>query len=110
MVLSHHLQLSSRAVDQNFKRLTNQIYRLLPLREEKGDWLSPLLSIIEEVAGMEYTLVEEQELVFHLLCKLQGLRLLENDFNLYRKTIFDCLNIMGRLRKQCMDTKTCKID
>jgi hypothetical protein len=64
------------------------------------------LAIIEEVAGMEFILIDEQELIFSLLCKLQGLRLLEEDFPLYRKTIFDCLNIMGRLRTQCMDMKT----
>lgn len=110
MVLSHHLRLSNEAIEHNLKRLTNQIYKLLPMREEKTDWRTPLLSIIEEIAGMEYTLIEEQELVFQLLCKLQGLRLLEEDFALYRRTIFDCLNIMGRLKQVCMDTKTCTND
>lgn len=99
--------LSKEAIDRNFKRLTNQIYKLLPMREEQGDWRTLLLTIIEEIAGMEYVLVDEQELVFSLLCKLQGLRLLEEDFPLYRRTIFDCLNIMGRLRETCTDMKTC---
>lgn len=97
--------LNKEAIDRNMKRLTNQIYKLLPMREEQGDWRTLLLTIIEEIAGMEYVLVDEQELVFSLLCKLQGLRLLEEDFPLYRRTIFDCLNIMGRLRQTCTDTK-----
>jgi hypothetical protein len=35
-------KISADAVKFNLKRLTNQVYKLLPLREEGGNWKLPL--------------------------------------------------------------------
>jgi hypothetical protein len=59
MVLIHSLELSNAAIDNNLKRLINQIYKLLPMKEEGQEWRQLLLTITEEIAGMEYTLIEE---------------------------------------------------
>ena len=52
MVLKYSLSIDKNAIQSNLKRLTNQIYRLLPTREEGGDWRRPLETIMEELAGM----------------------------------------------------------
>jgi hypothetical protein len=46
---------------------------LLPSREEGADWEKPLSTLIEEIAGMDRLLVGHHEILFPLLCKLEGL-------------------------------------
>ena len=52
MTLANDLNVAPAAVERNLKRLTNQIYKLLPSREEGLDWQFPLDTIIEELSGM----------------------------------------------------------
>ena len=53
---------------------------------------------------MERLCVGNQEVFFPLLCKLEGLFTLDKDedFFLFRRTIFDCLNLMNSLLKDCL--------
>lgn len=106
MMLKYSTDIEIRAIDYNLKRLTNQIYKLLPNREENIEWKKPLETIIEELAGMDKMLIDQHEILFSLLCKLKGLSILtqDEDFQLFRRTIFECLNLMDTLRKSlCQD-------
>lgn len=89
---------SLTAIQKNLMRLINQIYKLLPQREEEKDWKTPLSTIIEELLGMIDLL--DQEKLFSLLCKLQGLNHLEQeeDFSLYRRIIFECLTLLNEIK------------
>lgn len=104
MVIKYEANIETEAIAANIKRLTNQIYKLLPLREEGGDWSRPLETLIEEIAGMDRLLIGQHLILFKLLSKLEGLLLLtdENDFMLYRSIIFECLGLLGELNK-CLD-------
>lgn len=95
--------IDDQAVLNNLKKLTNQIYKLLPNREEGIDWKIPLQTIIEEIAGMNEVLIDQHEILFPLLCKLEGLLSLDLDFFEYRRIIFECLNLIGSLIKKCQD-------
>jgi len=87
----------------NFERLRNQIFKLLPNREEGVDWIRPLDTIIVEICGMYRILQGQQDLIFSLLCKLEGLYVLDDyeHFNLFRRTIFECLNLLTEVEKRC---------
>ena len=76
--------------------LKNKIYKLLPLKEEHLDWSKYLNTVIVEVSGLN-ELFDNQPQLISLLAKLEGLYKLE-DFMLYRRTIFECLNIVEDLR------------
>ncbi|MGN0992906.1 MAG: hypothetical protein ACI4PE_03205 [Bacilli bacterium] len=54
---------------------------------------------------MDRMLIDQQEIFFPLLNKLEGLFTLteQEDFFLYRRTIFECLSLMNSLMKQCQD-------
>lgn len=101
MILKYNLEVSSDTVQKNLKRIVNQIYKLLPLREEEEDWKKPLSTLMEELAGMNNLLIGEQELFFSLLCKMEGLFQLtqEKDFLLYRRTIFECLSLLDEIKQ-----------
>lgn len=101
MILKYNLDISSDTIQKNLKRIVNQIYKLLPLREEQEDWEKPLSTLMEELAGMNNLLIGEQQLFFSLLCKMEGLFQLtqEQDFLLYRRTIFECLSLLDEIRQ-----------
>lgn len=105
MLIKYNIDIEPQAIEVNLQRLVNQTYKLLPNREEGLDWQAPLSAIIEELVGMQALFLIREDLFFRLLCKLEGLfSLTENkDFFIYRKTIFECLNLIGELVKICQD-------
>ena len=104
MNLKYDMNIENGAIEANLKRITNQIYKLLPNREEGIDWETPLTTIMEELAGMDRLLLDEHETLFCLLSKLEGLFMLinEDDFFLFRRTIFECLSLMNSLKQKCL--------
>ena len=111
MEISTGANIKNEAVIENLKKLTNQIFKLLPDWEEALDWQTPLGTIIEELSGMDKLLIDYHEKLFSLLCKLKGLYDYKedderDDFSDYRRTIFECLNILSNIKnevEQCQD-------
>ena len=101
MRIKYNANINNSAIEDNLHRLVNQVYKLLPNREEVIDWMKPLTTILEELTGMDRLLVDQHTLLFPLLCKLEGLFTLteEDDFLEYRRTIFECLGLMNELIK-----------
>lgn len=100
MKIKYNIYINNDAIKKNLKRLTNQIYKLLPEREENLDWKSHLNTIILELAGMNKLLVNQHnDVLFSLLCKLEGLFILTDpeDFYMFRRTIFECLSLCNKL-------------
>lgn len=105
MLLKYNIEIDNKAICANLKRLTNQLYKLLPNREEGLDWEKPLITIMEEFAGISRLFCDQQSLLFSLLSKLEGLFTLNKpeDFLTYRRVIFECLGLIGELIKVCQD-------
>lgn len=103
MQLKYNTDIDRQAIVTNLKRLINQIYKLLPTWEEALDWRKPLTTIIEEFAGMSSLFLDHHVILFSLLCKLEGLFTYSNedDFFLFRKTIFECLGLVSELMQIC---------
>lgn len=99
-MLNYNCEIDNTAIVTHLHKLINQVYKLLPSREEGLDWQKPLSALIEEFAGMNRLFSDHQTILFTLLCKLEGLFELdqEQDFDLYRKTIFECLNLLSELK------------
>lgn len=100
MILKYNTYIENKAIKTNLRRLTNQIYKLLPTWEEALDWQKPLTTIIEEFAGMDELFLDHHDILFSLLCKLEGLFTFskgEEDFLLFRKTIFEILGLVNEL-------------
>lgn len=99
MNTKYNLTVSEETVKKSIKRIINLTYKLLPTREEGGDWKKPLETIIEELVGMNDLFLDQQDKIFVIICKLQGIfNLTEKDnFQLYRRTIFECLSLLNGL-------------
>lgn len=103
MLIKNSVDIAPEYVQANLKRIINQTYRLLPTREEGGDWIKPLQTVLEELYGMDRVLIGHHQVFFVILCKLEGLLLLtrDEDFSLYRRVIFEVLSLLNSL-KECL--------
>ena len=79
----------------NIKRRTNQLWKLIPMREHEEDWKKQLDTVILEIVGLNEIFIGP--LFLQMLSKLEGLRVQETSFELYRKTVFECINILQEL-------------
>lgn len=85
---------------QNEKvRLTNQIWKLIPMKEKQENWRSQLYSLLEEIAGLGNIMdIRKNENFLILLAKLEGLYTeYGEDFMIYRKTVFKCIDLLGKV-------------
>ena len=62
------------------------------MREHEENWLKQLDTVILEIAGMGE--IFTFPFFTQLLSKLEGLKIYETDFELYRKTIFECISLI----------------
>lgn len=99
MMTKYHAEIDNTLINNSIKRIINQTYKLLPMREEQSDWQKPLETIMEELSGMNRLLDYKRDIYFSLLSKMEGLFELtsEQDFQLYRRTIFECLGLLNLL-------------
>ena len=93
----YNFDFSKEVVEKDVTRLTNQTWKLIPMRENKEDWGKQLDTLIIEVAGLNEIFVE-CPLFLSTLCKLEGLKKEETDFPLYRKTVFEIINLLQGLK------------
>lgn len=79
-------------IKKNAQRLTNQLWKLIPMREHEEDWEKQLDTVLLEIVGLNEIFVGP--IFLQLISKLEGLRVKETDFEFYRKTIFECISIL----------------
>ncbi len=83
-------------MDDYFERLKNQIFKLLPLREEGKKWEKFLETLLIELGGLD-SIFRNQVNFIVVIGKLEGLLDL-NDFKIYRKTIFEIINLIDSFK------------
>lgn len=90
--------------------IKNQIYKILPLAEEKGEWSKHLDTLLTELQGANSVFVQSINFI-SLINKLETLKDYSSsfalltideikdteDFKVFRKTIFECMNIAESL-------------
>ena len=93
MLLTKYGLVEVEGVDKNVMRLTNQLWKLIPMREHEEDWSKQLDSLVLEITGMNEIFVINSTLLT-LLSKLEGLRVIDTPFALYRKTVFEAISLI----------------
>lgn len=96
-----NIEVDTSIVISNLNRIQSQIFRLLPAREENMEWQKPIETLSIELLGMQKLFPQLEDLV-SLVCKLLGLldKDKEEDFYLYRRTIFECCSLVSKLKEQ----------
>lgn len=74
---------------KTIKKLVNKTFKLLPTREEEGDYIAQINILIEELKAIRK--VEDSEKFFNVQYKLELLKE-KTDYKEYRKLIFEIIN------------------
>lgn len=82
-------------IEANVRRLTNQLWKLIPMREHNEDWKKQLDTVIIEIAGLHEIFSGPHFL--QILSKLEGLKITLTDFEVYRRTVFECISLIQEL-------------
>ena len=95
METKYGYEFSKEELHKEIVRLTNQLWKLIPMRENGEEWDKQLDTVIIDIAGKNEIFIHNSQFL-QLLSKLEGLLVLETDFSMYRKTVFESI---GLLRK-----------
>ena len=85
-------------VIKNIRRLTNQLWKLIPMRENEEDWQKQLDTVILEFVGLNEIFIGPTFL--QALSKLEALKVKEVDFDFYRKTVFECISLIQGIKSE----------
>lgn len=92
-------EFNSEAIIANCQRLTNQVWKLIPMRENQEDWQRQLETCLNEIIGLTDVLgIYPKHL--EAIIKLDGLLIRESDFAFFRKTIFETISLLQEIKKK----------
>ena len=98
MLDKYNIGFSKMDVIKNIRRLTNQLWKLIPMRENEENWQKQLDTVILEFVGLNEIFIGP--IYLQALSKLEALKVKEVDFELYRKTIFECISLIQGLNNE----------
>ena len=68
------------------------------MREHEEDWKKQLDTVIIEIAGLNEIFIQKPQFL-QILSKLEGLKIIEEiDFQTYRKTVFEIINLLQEFK------------
>lgn len=94
METKYGFNFNQEEVNKEIVRLTNQLWKLIPMRENNESWQRQLETVIIDIAGKDEIFIHNSQFL-QLLSKLEGLRAIDVEFPIYRKTIFECINLIN---------------
>lgn len=94
METKYTFDFSIEEINNEIIRLTNQLWKLIPMRENNENWQNQLETVIIDIAGKNEIFICNSHFL-QLLSKLEGLRLVDVEFSIYRKTVFECINLLN---------------
>ena len=86
---------ASELIQKDLRRLVNQIWKLLPMREKNEDWQKQLGIVLNELQGLQLMFDDQLDFLI-LLSKLEGLRKTD-DFMTYRIVVFSSISLLTEL-------------
>lgn len=98
--MKYNLTFTVDSINREIGRLTNQLWKLIPMRENQEDWLLQLDTVLLEISGLSILFEDLKENTFiQLLAKLEGLHLETLSFEVYRKTVFESITLLQELKQ-----------
>ena len=88
----YEIEFTDEQIKSNVQRLTHQLWKLIPMREHNENWQKQLETVLIEIAGLNELFTSP--IILQLLSKLEGLNVKETNFEIYRKTIFECISLV----------------
>ena len=92
-----NLSFKETTVSEDLRRLINQIWKLVPMRENEENWKVQIETVIIELIGLKELFNNELDLLV-IITKLEGLKCSETTFAQYRGTVFSIIHELGDFR------------
>ena len=92
----YNIEFTDETIRVNVQRLTNQLWKLIPMRAHEEDWQKQLETVLIEVVGLNELFTSP--IILQLLSKLEGLSIRETEFDIYRKTVFECISLVRSIQ------------
>ena len=89
--------VTKEVFEANLNRLTNQLWKLIPMRENEEDWKTHLETVVLELTGLSEMFKDLLDFLI-LMSKLKGLLVEDTSFELYRKTVFESISLLRGIR------------
>jgi hypothetical protein len=87
---------TDEAVSKDIHRLTNQIWKLIPMRENNENWGIQLEKVLVELVGLN-SIFYYSDKYLELLSNLEGLKITELDFTEYRSKVFESISLLREI-------------
>ena len=97
MMSKYGISINDEVIASDINRLTNQLWKLIPMRENEENWILQLDSVIIEVVGLSEIFGDKNSFLI-LLSKLEGLKISDTEFKVYRKTVFEAISLLREMR------------
>ena len=94
-MMYYNIEIRNSVIVSDLRRLINQIWKLIPMREHEEDWQKQLDSVLVELRGL-HAMFGDQLNFLILISELEGLREVIN-FMTYRSTVFSALSLLTEL-------------
>lgn len=110
LVSTKYVDFEQELYERYIGHIKNQIYKILPLAEEQGEWRKHLETLLVELSGSDKVFLHTTNFI-SLISKLETLKHFpqfdsslslaeiksKKEFKTFRKTIFECMNIAEML-------------
>ena len=80
--------------------MEGKVFKLLPLREERKEWEKHLETLLLQLHGSQVLFIGKLEFL-EIVSLLNGLR--DSEFILYRRTIFECINLLDKMKEDFLN-------
>ena len=94
MITKYGYTFNKEVIESEKKRLINQLWKLIPMKENQEPWENQLESVIAEIAGLSIVFSSN---FLTLLAKLEGLKNPEISFYTYRKIVFESIDLLSEV-------------
>ena len=98
MMSKYGYNISNMTLSNEKKRLINQIWKLIPMRENNENWEKQIDSVLIELNGL-HEIFSESVSFITVIASLEGIRALgaQCSFENFRRTIFEIIDAIGNL-------------
>ena len=94
MIDKYGIDYPESSVSFQAQKLINQIWKLIPMRENEEDWESQVDIVLQYITGWHELFIDDKNFLL-LMTNLASLKEAEH-FRIYRKLVFDSLNILNK--------------
>ena len=91
-MMYRNLNFDNLLIIKDLRRLINQVWKLLPMREKNEDWKKQLDNVLIELRGLHIMFGDQLDFLI-ILSKLEGLYEVQ-DFMSYRAMVFSIISLL----------------